>query len=168
MLVDGYLTQAKLVRIVQTVTDGWVKPELVVPGTRRRWDVGFSHPSWSVAEFDGDGHYRDPLVIRSDTEKDVSAGRLGLRTVRVPYWVQLDTETFGHFFGFDADVTSNFPHGFIATKLFPASFCELGLRRFERELADLPDRARRDVLASLRDRCSEYGTQYVVPSGFRL
>ena len=60
-----------------------------------------------------------------------------MRVVRVPYWVQLDRTTLGHYFGLSAEIEQRFPHGFITTKLFPASYCELGVERFRRELEAL-------------------------------
>ena len=52
----------------------------------------------------------------------------------LPYWIQLDTATLAHFFSLDVKIEQSFPHGFITTKLFPASFCELGIERFRAEL----------------------------------
>ena len=51
--------------------------------------------------------------------------------MRFPYWVQLDSTTLWHYFGLEAEIEQSFPHGFITTKLFPASFCVLSasLRR---------------------------------------
>jgi hypothetical protein len=48
-------------------------------------------------------------------------------SVRIPYWLQLDDFTLEHFFGVRAYIIQGFSHSFIATKLFSASFCELGL-----------------------------------------
>lgn len=61
----------------------------------------------------------------------------------------------------------SFPHGFITTRLFPASFCQLGISRFRRQLNSLPSQARNAVVASLRDRVAEHGIEYVVPADFR-
>ena len=54
--------------------------------------------------------------------------------MRFPYWVQLDNFTLKHYFDLDAKIEQSFPHGFITTKLFPASFCELGIKRFRAEI----------------------------------
>ena len=87
----------------------------------------------TVVEYDGDEHYRHSIKIKGDRVKDETARSLGLRVVRFPYWIQLDSNTLKHFFGLDANVEQSFPHGFITTKLFPASFCELGIERFRAE-----------------------------------
>jgi hypothetical protein len=60
-----------------------------------------------------------------------------------------------------------FPHGFITTKLFPASFCELGIERFKSDLYALPAQVRGTVIKSLRERVAEYGLEYVLPSTLR-
>jgi hypothetical protein len=57
----------------------------------------------------------------------------------------------------EAEIEQSFPHGFITTKLFPASFCELGIERFRDELLALPDSVRDAVVLSLRARVEEYG-----------
>src|SRR5690242_12142575 len=92
----------------------------------------------TVVEYDGDEHYRNSLKIKADRAKDEAARTLGYQVVRFPYWVQLDTTTLRHYFGLEAEIHQSFPHGFITTKLFPASFCELGIERFRSELAALP------------------------------
>lgn len=127
--IEGYLTEIKLAVAMKEIVgdDQWLGTELCVNSTRRRWDMGFLRDGKrTVVEFDGDSHYRDTIVIRSDNEKDAVASSEGTTVVRIPYWVQLSSTTFRHFFGFDADIEQDFQHGFITTKVFPASFCELG------------------------------------------
>lgn len=160
------MVQEKLAEALrQIVGDRWTGVELKVGGTRRRWDMGFTHEHKRVVvEFDGDEHYRHTMKIKVDREKDAAALAEGLRVVRVPYWVQLDRPTFRHLFGFDADIETDFPHGFITTKVFPASFCELGVDRFKRELSAMPPGTQAAVVASLRDRAREHGAEYVVPT----
>jgi hypothetical protein len=65
--------------------------------------------------------------------------------------------------GLEAEIDQSFPHGFITTKLFPASFCELGIERFRAELLALPGSVRDAVISSLRQRVAEHGLQYVLP-----
>ena len=77
--------------------------------------------------------------------------------------MQLDKTTARHYFGLEAEIQQSFPHGFIATKLFPTSFCELGIERFRAELAALPALVREAVIASLRDRIREHGIEFVLP-----
>jgi len=163
--IEGYLTQSKLEEVLQEIVgDAWLGAELVVPGTRRRWDMAFSHNGCTtIVEYDGDEHYCNTLKIKADLEKDRAAAGMGYRVVRIPYWVQLTKDTLHHYFGFDAEIEQDFPHGFITTKIFPASFCPLGIRRFLREIEALPAGVRDSVLASLGERAKQYGEEYVIP-----
>jgi hypothetical protein len=168
--IDGYLLQPKLELALQTIvgSECWGGREVPLPKSRRRWDMSFKiEGKVTVVEFDGDAHYRDTLKIKSDVEKDAVAREQGYRVVRIPYWVQLTSETLAHYFGLVADISQDFPHGFITTKVFPASFCELGIARFECELRGLPTSVRAAVVASLRERAGEHGMEYVLPVALR-
>jgi hypothetical protein len=127
--ITGYLVQHKLANaLAQIVGDtAWHGKEIrVSSGRRQRWDMVYEGPSGRVAvEFDGDEHYRNTLKIKNDREKDEMARCGGYRVVRIPYWVQLTSETLKHYFHLEAEIIQDFPHGFISTKVFPASFCEL-------------------------------------------
>jgi hypothetical protein len=165
--IDGYLTQPKLEAALRAVVgdSAWRGSEIyVLERGKHRWDMAYQwQDQLVVVEFDGDEHYRHTLKIKTDRQKDEVARRSGHKVVRVPYWVQLTTETLQHFFGLHADIDQNFAHGFITTKLFPASFCEQGIARFEEELAALPTAVRVAVVHSLHDRASEHGWEYVLP-----
>ena len=163
--VDGYLTESKLSKALQALLpDEWLGEQVPVSNTRQRWDMAFkAKGKITVVEYDGDDHYRHSMKIKGDLAKDEIARSLGLQVVRFPYWIQLDSNTLKHFFGLDANVEQSFPHGFITTKLFPASFCELGIERFRVELEDLPASVREAVISSLRDLVAEHGLKYVLP-----
>ena len=120
-----------------------------------------------LVEYDGDEHYRDSMKIKADREKDRLVQENRMQVIRIPYWVQLDNVTLQHYFGLSAEIQQNFPHGFITTKLFPASFCELGVERFINDLDALPSQVRGAVIESLRKRVKEYGLEYVLPSLLR-
>jgi hypothetical protein len=118
-----------------------------------------------AVEFDGESHYRDPMRIRADREKDSIAIANGYKTVRIPYWLQLSNETLKFFFGLDLPIEQLYPHGFIDKKAaLPASFCQLGYERFVRELERLPAAVRISVFHSLDQKVSEYGKEYVISS----
>jgi hypothetical protein len=170
IIIEGHLTQPKLAAALkQVLGDSWLGEEVTVAaGSRRRWDMAYrSTDGTVVVEYEGDPHYWNSIRIKIDREKDRAAADSGYRVVRFPYWIQLTSETLGHYFGLSAEIKQDFPHGFITTKLFPASFCELGVERFERELQALPSGVRQAVLKSLRDRAQEHGVEYVVPSKLR-
>ena len=161
-----YTTQRSLADFLRRAFSGsWKGDELPVPGSRRRWDMAYLHEGQLVAvEYDGDEHYRHSLKIKADQEKDAAAQANDIRVVRFPYWIQLDTDTALYYFGIRQAVSTAFPHGFITTRHFPASFCELGLERFNRELSQPPVSVRTAVVRSLRDRAEEHGARFVVPS----
>jgi hypothetical protein len=169
VVIDGYLTEAKLANALQQIVGvAWTGGQVTLPGSRHRWDMAFRRGDTTVlVEYDGDDHYRNSLKIRADREKDRLARSVGMPVVRVPYWVQIDAVTLPHYFGLAAEIRQDFPHGFITTKLFPASFCELGLERFGVDLAGLPPSVRGAVIQSLQDRTAEHGVEYVVPSSLR-
>lgn len=156
--IEGYLTQLKLSNALRKIVgDAWRGAEFPVPGSRRRWDMAFSrNGSTTVVEYDGDEHYCNTLKIKVDIEKDQKAAEMGYQVVRIPYWIQLTNETLRHYFGLEAEVVQDFLHGFITTKILPASFCALGLQRFMREMDALPSGVRDSVVASIRQRAQEY------------
>jgi hypothetical protein len=166
IVIDGFLTEAKLATAIeQLVGVDLVGTQVMLPGSRYRWDVAFPHGGSQVlVEFDGDAHYRDSLKIKVDRIKDSLALTQGNKVVRIPYWVQLNSVTVQHYFGISADIRQNFQHGFITTKIFPASFCELGIDRFKRELKKLPLEVSEAVIKSLRDRILDHGIEYVLPT----
>jgi hypothetical protein len=163
--ITGYLTESKLAEALrQLVPDGWLGHEVAMPGGRQRWDMAYQRDGRIiVVEYDGDEHYRHSIKIKIDRGKDEAARALGYQVVRFPYWVQLDSTALRHYFGLEAEIEQSFPHGFITTKLFPASFCELGIERFRAELFALPAVVRDGVIASLRDRVEEHGLSFVLP-----
>ena len=171
--IEGYLVQKKLEddlnEIIGSESVGpekWLGREIPVDkGSKSKWDMGFIDPrgETAVVEFDGDGHYRDGLYIKRDHGKDALANLQKIKVIRIPYWIQLTTETLKFYTGLEANILQDFPHGFITTKYFPASFCELGIHRFRKELETLPIKVKEEVLSSLEERSKEYGKQYVLP-----
>ena len=165
--ISGYLVQAKLAQALTLLVgeDHWLGEEVLVEGTKNRWDMVYEMNGARVAvEFDGDEHYRHSLKIKADRKKDQVAREYGYRVVRFPYWLQLTSATLRHYFALDAEVIQDFPHGFITTRFFPASFCELGLERFQREFESLPKDVCSAVVQSLKERVIEHGQEYVIPS----
>lgn len=166
VVIDGYLTEPKLASALKAIFGAeWLGTQFSFGTTRHRWDVAFRRgDSITVVEYDGDEHYRHSMKIKADRVKDEVARMAGFEVVRFPYWVQLDSLTLRHYFGVTAEIQQSFPHGFITTKIFPASFCELGVARFIAELNSLPAAVQKSVLDSLRERTAEHGVEFVLPS----
>jgi hypothetical protein len=169
VVIESYLTESKLAVALQQLFGGaWAGGQVSLPGSRRRFDMAFRAAGATVlVEYDGDDHYRDSLKIRADRQKDDLAAANGMRLIRIPYWVQLDRIMARHWFGLEADIEQSFPHGFITTTKFPASFCELGVARFRRELDALPAAVREAVIRSLLDQTVKHGIEYVLPTDLR-
>jgi len=129
IVIQSCLTERKLAAALrELVGDQWAGGQVAIPGFGRRFDMAFrTNTSTVLVEYDGDEHYRNSMKIKADQEKDVLASENRMRLVRIPYWVQLDSMMARHWFGLEANIEQSFPHGFITTKLFPASFCELGV-----------------------------------------
>lgn len=164
--IDGCLTQTKLETTLKQIVrpENWLGKE--IQEKSYRWDMAYRSNDGvtTVVEFDGDSHYRDSLCVKRDRYKDAIASNLGYKIVRIPYWVQLTSETLKFYFDLDASIEQDFKHGFITTKKFPASFCDLGLERFIREMCFLPDNIVNEVIDSLISRSNEYGVPYVIPT----
>lgn len=157
--IEGYLLQRKLETALRKIVgESWSGAEVRVEGTRYRWDMVYTRSGQTVVvEFDGDEHYRDTRKIRVDRIKDRIADENGYSVVRFPYWIQLTSETLWHYFGLQAKVIQDFPHGFIDRRAkLPASFCELGVHRFKDEIVGLPEDVRDSVLESLSAWCENY------------
>lgn len=162
--IKGYLTEKKLGKLLNEIF-GKVESQVPLPDGRRRWDFRLNiGDRILVVEYDGNDHYQDALRIKGDHDKDEVAKELGYQVVRIPYFVQLTTETLRHYFGAEEEIVQDFHHGFITTRVFPASYCEQGIERFRRQLESLPERVRIEIVKSLKDRAAEYGHECVVPA----
>jgi|TARA_B100001964_G_scaffold219295_1_gene261247 hypothetical protein len=159
-----YIEEKSLAKILSEITqDNWIG-KVMVPNTKKSWDMGYNNNGQTqVIEYDGPYHYQKPLKIKMDNEKDEIAKQNNYNVIKFPYWIQLDTNTLKYYFNLEAEITTDFPHGFITTEHFPASFCPKGIERFEKELSDLPENIKKDVLISLRNKAEKYGKEYVVP-----
>lgn len=132
---EGYLTQQKLEHLLKEVLpkDDWVGREVFLKYKKYRWDMCYVHNNQKyLVEFDGDSHYRDAVRILADQDKDKYASSVGYKTIRVPYFIQLTTETFKMFFDIDdIKIEQNYRHGWIDKKaILPASYCCMGTDKF--------------------------------------
>jgi hypothetical protein len=135
-----------------------VKTQPFVPGTRMRNDYEVTKNGITfVVEFNGDSHYRDPTVILRDWTKAEISRKLGKVVVDIPYFVQLDELSFPHYFNDDFAISTSFPHGFVTTKMLPASFCPLGYNRAVHEMELLPKEVSRTIMKSLESKASSLG-----------
>lgn len=157
---EGYLTQQKLENLLADAFAGHIsifETEKKIDGLpNHRWDiyVEFLNGKKIAVEFDGDQHYRNMVTIDRDVMKDDSAYEQCIIPIRIPYWVQLTDETAKHYFGdlFDEiHIEQNYPHGFIKSKIFPASYCAMGVEMFLDDLFNLPHEVYDTVLDNMLD-----------------
>jgi hypothetical protein len=174
---EEFLTQHNLGKALSNI----LNQELVIGKTQqvplpvagskraRTWDYRFQVENQpTVVEFDGNDHYMNALKIKRDREKDALAKKNGLKVVRWPFWVQMDSQTLKHYMGLDYPVATDFPHGFKGgTKYFPSCFCEKGSLRFLDELYSLPRGVFDAVIESLQVMCSKYGHEWVLSTMVR-
>lgn len=159
----GYLTQDKLEKVIRDTADEFMGREVLASG-RRRWDcVARFDQKIFVIEFDGERHYREPSAILSDEAKDAEANVRGWSSVRIPYWVQLDSVMFRHWFNVDADIAMDYPHGFIDPHAaLPASFCEMGQKKFADQINMLPSGVVSEIFSSLKNKCATMDPRLVI------
>lgn len=163
--IEGYLTQQKLEDTLKQIIpkEDWLGREVRVPDTRMRWDMSFRlHNKTYVVEFDGYQHYQSISSIENDEKKDNIATELSFKTIRIPYFVQLTTQTLHHYFGIEGNIDQDFPHGFIDKKAYlPACYCKLGYARYEDELDKLPTNIVNDIKESLENWCKVKDRRFV-------
>jgi hypothetical protein len=163
MAENAYLDEASLGRFLRERLDPDVVADRAVPGLVQRFRPDYrSERHRLVIEFDGNQHYQRAAHVVGDERRDVVLAAAGYTTVRVPYFVQLTPETIPRLFGnrvTDVSAFKDFPHGFIADQVvFPADFCELGIKRFRLDLIRFVTVAPQ-IMASLDravDRCGDW------------
>lgn len=172
--ISGYLTEQKLQTILSSV------PSLenlqfqwrhLPSKCRFRWDAYFERADVRyLVEFDGAQHYTDFQEIKRDERKVLKANTYAfpeVKVVRLPYWVQLNTQTFEHYFEFSHEIETDFAHGFIDSgAALPAAFHYLGYLRYVAELRTLPQDVRTAVQASLQNKVNELGEDMVIPKHY--
>ena len=73
-----------------------------------------------------------------DIAKDEICTSLGYSVIRIPYFVQLTSETIKHFFNEDVDIESSYPHGFIdPSAMLPCDFNPQGQKSYVEILSSL-------------------------------
>lgn len=117
-----------------------------------------------IVEFDGDQHYRNVSKIKREKKKTDTYTAMGYKVVRIPYFIQISTDTIKHLFDIDLDYEQTYPHGYISDKvILPADYCEIGIQKF---LADLNrfDYVKNDIIDSLKKKIDDLvDIELVVP-----
>lgn len=118
-----------------------------------------------IVEFDGYQHYTSAKRILDDKKKDDDAIKAGYKVIRIPYFVQLSTDSIFELFSLKIEnYVQTYPHGFIDPKaILPADFCELGLKKFKSDLVKFETcEISKQIIKSLIDKHYD-STEYVYP-----
>ena len=161
---SGYLTEQKLIEILKNFFTT-LKPQFSFPKSRRRYDCFINLLGIpTLIEFDGAQHYIDSDVIKADDEKDILAKQNNYKLIRIPYFIQLNHKT-SHLYFSSLKIDSCYPNGFIDLKAkLPASYCELGIKRFESEFKTYSEFLQEEIKLSLRKKLDILDKKYVIPS----
>lgn len=95
-----------------------------------------------IVEFDGLGHYKDPLIIRNDKNAIEYYEKIGYKVVRIPYFIQLTNQAVKELFNicvkeplFDGSI----PSLGVKNKNTPAYLCVAGIERMAKEFVRFPE-----------------------------
>ena len=121
-----------------------------------------------IIEFNGDrvdsfpSHYSSTKRIMTDIKKKIRYEKMGYKVIEYPYFVQPSTEVIKLLFGIDYVYEQIYPHGFIDEKAkLPADFCELGVKRFIKEL-DSFSIIKESIINSLKEKIEILGDYKLV------
>jgi len=143
------------------------------PNTKVKIDIAFILGDQKIAvEYDGNMHYINTQKCLRDIKKKHALKAAGFKVICFPFYMELDSESFSHFFGKDINgedvvIINKDPkhllHGFNETEWMPIDFCPLGLKRFEEEYHCLPESIQTQIAESLCKKAEVLGMENVVP-----
>lgn len=151
-----YLTQENLLRYLQLVypeVNDWIIDKPFSKEIKLRPDYR-SDTLKIIVEFDGFQHYTNASNIIKDINRDKLFLEKGYKVIRVPYFIQACEYTLKVLFGRDVKLEQKFAHGFISklsTCYLPASFCNLGLQIFYKNLEQFKE-IKNEIIESLIER----------------
>ncbi len=118
-----------------------------------------------IIEIDGAGgrfakHFCDSKQCLIDIRKKELYFKLGYKAIFIPMYIQLDAEMINYYFGVDYS-EKLYPaadsHGFLHPEItLPADFCPAGIKRFKKEMDEIPKNVRAKVIETLRIRIQQY------------
>ena len=142
-LTGKYLTEENLGKVLNVLYPNfeWIhdKKFQAVKGIRHNFRPDYCcHELKMCIEFDGPDHFTKANVIQAGFNKDEVLKELGYKVIRVPYFIQLDTEGIRYFFNLSVEFDYGFKHGFISKSVpLPANFCEQGIWKFKSIMYEL-------------------------------
>lgn len=172
--VEGYLTEAKLGRILHDIFVDVKRQHRVKISTKTCIvDYQFIIDGKEVfVEFNGDRHYREGKTQFRDILLRNHCKISGIILIEIPYFVQLDNYTKLFYFSNEifkhhidnVEITTNFPHGFVSdTCVLPCDFNIAGWNLFIREYEAFHQRQfdmwsiSKEIYKSLEVKCEKLG-----------
>jgi hypothetical protein len=156
IVIEGYLTETKLIATLKRICEinnyEFIGEQVRLDSNRRMpYDCGFIVPDGVycengecldvkyLVEFDGYFHYTSSKQQYNDSVKNHNAELEEYELVRIPYFIQLNNDTFPYYFpavdNSKFDIVNDFPHGFIDHSCrVPADFNIIGIQRYQGEL----------------------------------
>lgn len=165
-----YLTEQLLSEVLSLICPNkeFVKDK-VVPnsGVRTRPDYR-NDDLMLIVEFDGNHHYQVSKKIKNEINKTKLYEEMGYNVVRIPYFIQISSQTIKHLFGVDMDYKQVFPHGFISKRvIMPADFSEMGILKFKEDLKKF-NYIKPEIIKSLSEKIkTTQDIDLVIPSSLQ-
>lgn len=165
-MINEYLNEENLYSFLKERFKTDIIKNETIPTIKRRFKPDFRiEEKKLIIEFDGYGHYTSPENILRDIEKDEILLQNKYEIIRIPYFIQLDEKVIKHLFGnyiTNKHSFNDYPHGFIDKKVIcPASFCELGINKFLKDLDDFYY-IKDDIIQSLKNKIEEKKKELLV------
>ncbi|MHB8579041.1 MAG: hypothetical protein ACYDA4_04165 [Ignavibacteriaceae bacterium] len=163
---NAFLTEKKLIDYLRLIfpNEDWISNRKIPSAPINNRPDYYNAKMKIIIEFDGDstanvkGHYSNAEVISIDYKKDKVYKEMDFKVIRIPYFVQIATNSIYDLFGLkNIKVKQIYPHGFWNKNAkLPADYNELGIKRFENDLERLPS-IRQDIIDSLKTKIIELG-----------
>lgn len=131
---QGYLTEDLIAEILDLKKINYSRNKGFIHNKRFRPDFVLEDQKL-VIEFDGPQHFTNSSIAFKDISRDKFFKSCGYDVLRIPYYEQMTPVNLrmvhNPIFG---NVRGLYQSGFVETEVLPASFCALGVKRFEADL----------------------------------
>lgn len=150
------------------------------PSNKRKYYMVdcFSDKMKIIWEYEGPDHYENVWKLKRDEERAEYFINLGYKFLRWPYWLQLTKDVAKHYFGDDFSEKKYLraikevykvdkpefvlSPGLHESKNTPANYVANGVRRFMKELDELPKSAKAQLAEGLRRYIEAVDDKYLV------
>lgn len=166
ILTKNYLTEDKLYEALKIIFKVDFIRDRQVPesGINKRPDFRNDELKL-IVEFDGDRHYSNNKIQKSDILKYKVYTNMGYKVIHIPYFIQLSTSVIKLLFNIDLEWEQQYPHGFIDEKaMLPVDYNYLGVNNFKTDLLKFKEIST-DIIDSLKAKIELLGVDNVLPYG---